>query len=94
MNDTGTPDTSTPRDVQNPSDTGTGQNTGQWVLGYYVGYDIRFAPGYLKTLYPTHRDYVTKVATDVHKLVTQYWLTDYDGDRMIREAEAADIPAA
>jgi Alpha/beta hydrolase domain len=62
--------------------------------GYYAGYDIPFAPGYLKILYPTHRDYVDKVTADVRKLVDQHWLTQYDGTQLISQAQAANVPGS
>jgi hypothetical protein len=58
----------------------------------YAGYDIAFSAGYLQTLYPTHADYVQKVATDVHTLVAGGWLTSYDGNQLIAQAHAANIP--
>jgi len=60
--------------------------------GYYAGYDIPFAPGYLKILYPTHHDYVDKVTADVRTLVGQHWLTPYDGNQLINQAQAANVP--
>lgn len=62
--------------------------------GYYAGYDIPFAPGYLKILYPTHQDYVDKVTADVDALVGQHWLTPYDGSQLVNEAQAANVPGA
>ncbi len=62
--------------------------------GYYAGYDIPFASGYLKILYPTHQNYVDKVAADVRKLVGQHWLTQYDGTQLISQAQAANVPGS
>lgn len=62
--------------------------------GYYAGYDIPFAPGYLKILYPTHQDYVDKVTADVHTLINQHWLTPYDGNQLISQAQTANIPGS
>lgn len=58
----------------------------------YAGYDIPFSPQVLKTLYPTHQDYVDKVTADVRQLVAQRWLTDYDGAWLITQAQDADVP--
>jgi hypothetical protein len=60
----------------------------------YAGFDIPFAPATLKTLYPTHQDYVDKVSADVRELINQRWLTDYDGGWLIAQAHTANIPNA
>lgn len=60
--------------------------------GYYVGYDIPFSHNYLKALYPTHQDYLSKLRTDVQRLVAQRWLTPYDGAEMVHRAEEANVP--
>jgi len=62
--------------------------------GYYAGYDIPFAPGYLKILYPTHQEYVNKVTADVRKLVDRHWLTQYDGTQLISQAQAENVPGS
>ncbi|MGH3791157.1 MAG: alpha/beta hydrolase domain-containing protein [Pseudonocardiaceae bacterium] len=61
--------------------------------GYYAGYDIPFAPDYLKILYPTHRDYVRKVSHNVRQLIDQHWLTPYDGAQFVSQAEAKNVPS-
>lgn len=60
----------------------------------YAGYDIPFSPGYLKTLYPTHDDYVRKVRADVDQLRGAGWLTTYDADELINQAQTANVPPA
>jgi hypothetical protein len=67
----------------------TGRDIG---AGAYTGYDIPFSPTELKTLYPTHQDYVDKVTTDARELADQHWLTDYDATWFIQQAQTADIP--
>ncbi|HEX4250452.1 MAG TPA: alpha/beta hydrolase domain-containing protein [Pseudonocardia sp.] len=58
----------------------------------YAGYDIPFSPGYLQVLYPTHQDYVDKVTADVRTLVAEHWLTQYGGEQLITQAQAASVP--
>jgi hypothetical protein len=60
--------------------------------GVYAGYDIPFSPTTLKTLYPTHQDYVAQVRADVRELLEQRWLTSYDGDWLRAQAQAAAVP--
>lgn len=58
----------------------------------YAGYDITFSTQYLKILYPTHEQYVDKVTDDVRTLVAGRWLTSYDGDELIAQAQSANVP--
>jgi len=60
----------------------------------YAGYDIPFSSQYLKVLYPTHQVYVDKITDDVRTLVEQRWLTSYDGDQLIDQAQAANVPGS
>jgi hypothetical protein len=56
------------------------------------GYREPFDAAQLKSLYPTHADYLSKVRTSVAALVAARWLTSRDGDRIIAAASAAVIP--
>ena len=56
------------------------------------GYREPFSPTQLKSLYPTHSDYVSKIRNSVRNLVAARWLTSRDGDRVIAAASAARVP--
>ena len=46
----------------------------------------------LKSLYPTHKDYVTKVSRDADRLVKEGWLLPADAQQIKRDAAAASVP--
>jgi hypothetical protein len=46
----------------------------------------------LKSLYPTHADYVAKVTRDADRLVAEGWLLPADADQIKTEAAAAKVP--
>jgi hypothetical protein len=56
------------------------------------GYREPFSAARLKSLYPTHQEYVSKVRASVIDLVTARWLTRGDGDRIIAAASTARVP--
>lgn len=58
----------------------------------YAGHDVAFSPEYLTVLYPTHSDYLDKVTADVHTLHAARWLTAYDADQTITQAQSAHVP--
>jgi len=53
---------------------------------------VPFDQATLEELYPTHGAYVRAVTRDVRDLIADRFLTRADGQRLIREAEASDIP--
>ncbi|MDT8398211.1 MAG: alpha/beta hydrolase domain-containing protein [Pseudomonadales bacterium] len=58
----------------------------------FEGYKIAFSREKLRALYPTHPDYVEKVARSAQALEAQGWLTAMDRAEIIVEAQAADVP--
>jgi len=56
------------------------------------GYREPFSAAQLKSLYPTHSDYLSKLRNSVTALVAARWLTSHDGDRIIAAAAAARVP--
>jgi Alpha/beta hydrolase domain len=65
---------------------GTGTCESLW------GHDEPFAKYYLKTLYSTHADYVSKVNQDVDKLVGDDYLTAADGHKITAQAARSRVP--
>ena len=57
-----------------------------------VGYDVPFDKATLEKLYPTHEIYVQKVAAAAERLRAQRWLTPFDAQEIIAEADNAAIP--
>lgn len=56
------------------------------------GYREPFSAAQLKSLYPTHPEYVSRIRASVAKLVDAHWLTPRDGARIIAAADAAQVP--
>jgi hypothetical protein len=56
------------------------------------GYREPFNATLLKSLYPTHQEYVAKVRESATDLVNAHWLTRQDGERIITAAAAAPLP--
>ena len=56
------------------------------------GYSVAFDDATLKTLYPTHADYVAKVKASVADLTAKRFLTRWDGQRIIAQAEQSTTP--
>lgn len=52
------------------------------------GYRRPFAPDVLRSLYPTHEDYVSKVQADVRRLETERWIDQVDGEQIVAAAKA------
>jgi hypothetical protein len=53
---------------------------------------VPFDHAKLKSLYPTHADYVAKVNRDVDRLVKEGWLLPADAQQIKAEATAAKVP--
>lgn len=62
------------------------------LICYLAGYEVPFDAAKLRTLYPTHADYVAKVVASANALVAERVLTREDADRIVAEAERAPIP--
>jgi hypothetical protein len=56
------------------------------------GYREPFSAAQLKSLYPTHSDYLSRIRRSVRSLVAARWLTSRDGDRLIAAASGARVP--
>jgi len=81
-----TPYVDVPTGTYHPTSEGPGY------CGALFGSFVPFAEAELRSLYPTHRDYVDKVTAQVRALVHARWYTAQDGARAIHEAEHADVP--
>jgi hypothetical protein len=68
-----------------PGDAGFCSNTS-------VGHEEDFSPAKLKQLYPTHGDYVGKVAVRAAQLVRQGWLLPPDAVAAVVDAARSDVP--
>ncbi|MGH8261596.1 MAG: alpha/beta hydrolase domain-containing protein, partial [Steroidobacteraceae bacterium] len=53
------------------------------------GYQVPLPKAVLAKLYPTGRDYLTKVSAATRRDVAERWLTRADGQRVIAEAREA-----
>jgi len=53
---------------------------------------VPFDQATIEELYPTHGAYVRAVTRDVHDLIADRFLARADGQELIREAAASDIP--
>lgn len=56
------------------------------------GFTIPFSEATLQLLYPTHADYVQKVASDTIAVVQKHFLNVVDGLTILVEAVRADVP--
>ena len=56
------------------------------------GYREPFSAAQLKSFYPTHEEYLSKVGRSVADLVAARWLTTRDGERISAAAAAARVP--
>ncbi len=74
-----------------PTSTWYGSSTGPSFC-VIAGHEVPFSKSLLKQIYPSHADYVKAVIKDTKALVQQGFITNYDGQRLIREAQRADIP--
>jgi hypothetical protein len=77
--------------VDVPTATWFGSATGPSFC-FIAGWERPFSDAKLHALYPTHGNYVRKVARDVYRLVRDRFITLPDGLRLIHEAARADIP--
>ena len=78
--------------VDVPTETYYGTTPGTGTCELLWGHDEPFARYYLKTLYPTHSDYVSKVTQDVGKLVGEHYLTAADGRKITAQAARSRVP--
>jgi hypothetical protein len=78
--------------VDVPTETYYGTTPGTGTCESLWGHDQPFAKYYLKALYPTHADYVSKVSQDVDKLVGERYLTAGDGGKIIARAARSRVP--
>ena len=74
-----------------PTSTWFGSATGASFC-FIAGYGRPFTPEQLRTLYPSHGAYVSRVIRSVGRLVAQRVITVADGRDLIREASRADVP--
>ena len=77
--------------VDVPTSTWRGTATGASFC-FIAGYEVPFDQATIEELYPTHGAYVRAVTRNVRDLVADRFLTRADGQRLIREAEASDVP--
>jgi hypothetical protein len=78
--------------VDVPTSTWFGTATGASFC-FIAGYEVPFSQARLNELYPTHGAYVRAVQRDVRDLVADRFLTREDGKKLVREAEASDVPS-
>ena len=78
--------------VDVPTETYYGTTPGTGTCEALWGHDVPFAAYYLKSLYPTHSDYVAKVLADTKQLVSERWLTPQDGQAIDNQAERSRVP--
>ncbi len=74
-----------------PTSTWYGSSTGASFC-FIAGHEVPFSQALLQQIYPSHDAYVDAVKKDTEALVRQRFITSYDGDMLIREAAAADVP--
>jgi len=77
--------------VDVPVSTWSGTTTGPGFCGI-AGAERRFSSARLRSLYPTHRDYVRAVARDARRLQRARYLTAADALRLVRAAQRASVP--
>ncbi len=80
--------------VDAPIASYTGQNQGAeaGILCWLFGTTTPFSTAKLKTLYPTHADYVNKVTTTAQAAVTRGHLLPADQNALVTKAQAAAVP--
>ena len=74
-----------------PTSTWFGSATGASFC-FIAGYERPFTREQLRTLYPSHGAYVSRVISSVGRRVAQRVITAADGRDLIREASRADVP--
>jgi hypothetical protein len=77
--------------VDVPTSTWFGSSTGASFC-FIAGHEAPFSKGLLRQIYPTHAAYVKAVTRDTRALVQQKFITNYDGQLLIKEAQRADVP--
>lgn len=77
--------------VDVPTSTWYGSSTGASFC-FIAGHEVPFSKGLLQQIYPTHAAYVKAVTKDTKALVQQGFITSYDGQLLIKEAQGADVP--
>jgi hypothetical protein len=60
-------------------------------VGLMIGHAIPFSGKRLRSLYPTHGDYVAKVEASVRRLLASRWLTAPDARQIVDEATARTL---
>jgi hypothetical protein len=78
--------------VDVPTATYYGTTPGTGTCEYLWGHADPFAGYYLKNLYASHSEYVTKVRRDAQHLVAQRWLTPADGEAIVATATQSHVP--
>ncbi len=78
--------------VDVPVATYYGTTPGTGTCQVLWGHQDRLASYVLRSLYPTHRDYVDKVRASVTSLVADRWLTRADGRAIVAAARRAHVP--
>jgi hypothetical protein len=86
-----TPFVDVPTATYSPTDT-VAQQTAFSGFCVLYGYNTPFSQATLKSLYPTHGDYVSRVAREANRLVREgFWLRP-DAQEVIRQAAQSDVP--
>jgi hypothetical protein len=78
--------------VDAPVSTLTGESPAESVFCSLFGSTTPLTRQQLMSLYPTHADYVEKVTASADAAVEAGFLLPDDGEAMIEEAKAADVP--
>jgi hypothetical protein len=74
-----------------PTSTWFGSATGASFC-FIAGWERPFTRAKLDALYASHADYVGQVTASVEQLIAERILMPYDGKRLIKQAERADVP--
>ena len=77
--------------VDVPTARWVGAKSGPFICLFH-GYKFPFDAARLRQMYGSHAGYVEAVRASVKALVAQRWLTAADGDRIVQEAERANLP--
>ena len=74
-----------------PTSTWFGSSTGPSFC-VIAGHEVPFSKDLLQQIYPSHAAYVSAVSKNTRALVRQGFITRQDGDLLIKEAQAAQVP--
>ena len=77
-----------------PTAASGADNSGQGDCATWVGHSIPFSADILRSLYPTHADYVNDVNSAATAAVNAGVMLPFDAQETINAADAADIPPA